>query len=522
MSDIENSAMTNSKCKFKIVTAISIMVTTVSLYCGTFYLSNAGQLNGQADIFSITSHSCESLWGDIPMRNVNRDFRFSVPDLKSRRQSFRTTRLDPELLEIRQKLIDANLWDHPVVQRKYHLAKLGFDQTRQRILTELLELIEQFKRTSMVLDDPYMPYASASQISNGGRGIHILNQAYNEIPLFLDETTLLLRGMMVIGRPGYGKSSAVYHILNQVTVPYLGLDPKASWKPAGIELGSEYLDWDSLYFCLRPPLKLTWPHWLSVVSDLICQATGLQFSQDVLIEAGGICLEQKRKFEESTGTETSISLRDWKNSLSLCAAKNPKRMQYLESAKTALSLIVGPDDQHIFAARSGLPLDEIFRRRYFMGFEYANSYQARFLGPYVFTYQRYSVIGEESSDLRHFILADDAGRLVSQSTSIYGSGGKYGQWMNLLKVLRSSGEGYLFVDQLCAPILKEIKQLVNCWLVIGSIGGKEELDAIAAAVNLNADQKNMLTKLKQRECVFYCPEIGRPIHGFVPVVDRPC
>ena len=197
-------------------------------------------------------------------------------------------------------------------------------------------------------------------------------------------------------------------------------------------------------------------------------------------------------------------------------------MQYLESAKTALSLIVGPDDQHIFAARRGLPLNEIFKGRYFIGFEYANSYQARFLGPYCFTYQRYSVIGEEINTLKHFILADDAGRLVSQTTSIYGAGGKYGPWMNLLKVLRSSGEGYLFVDQLCAPVLKEIKQLVNSWLAIGSIGNKEELDAIAAAMNLNADQRNMLTKLKERECVFYSPEIGRSIHGFVPIVNRPC
>jgi hypothetical protein len=233
-------------------------------------------------------------------------------------------------------------------------------------------------------------------------------------------------------------------------------------------------------------------------------------------------LRQKRDFEARTGIETSISLKDLKLALSLCSANNPKRAQYLENAKAALALLTGSEDQHIFAARSGLPWNEILKDRYFIGCPYANSYQSRFLGLYCFLYQMYSSIGTETHQLKHFTLVDDASRFISRTTSIFGSGGQFGPWMNLLKVVRASGEGYLFVDQLCSPILKEIRQLENCWLVIGSIGQKEELDAIAGAMNLNADQRNMLTKFQQRECVFYCPEIGRPIHGFIPIVDRPC
>jgi len=115
---------------------------------------------------------------------------------------------------------------------------------------------------------------------------------HNRIPLFLEETALLLKGFMVIGRPGYGKSSAVYYYLDQVTTPYLALDPKASWKPASIALRNKYIDWDNAYFCLRPPKNITWEHWLFVLSDVICQATGLQYSQDLIIEAGQICLRQ--------------------------------------------------------------------------------------------------------------------------------------------------------------------------------------------------------------------------------------
>lgn len=133
----------------------------------------------------------------------------------------------------------------------------------------------------------------------------------------------------------------------------------------------------------------------------------------------------------------------------------------------------------------------------------------------------YSAIGKETDQLTHFTAVDDSSRFISQTTSIFGSGGQFGPWMNLLKVLRTSGEGYMFVEQLSSSILREITQIVNCWLVIGSIGGREELDTIAAAMNLDTDQRNMLSKFKQRECIFYCPEIGRPIHGYIPMVNRP-
>lgn len=456
------------------------------------------------------------------MRNIKKDFRFFVPDPNSKLQRFKTTRRDPQMLEIRQKLMEANLWEDPAVQQKFRLAKFGTDKSSRRARIELLELIERHKELTMVLDDPYyIPYSSAEQITNHGRGIHVLDQAYNNIPLFIDQTTLLLKGLIVIGRPGYGKSSAVYNILNQVTAPYLGLDPKASWKQACIALGSKYIDWDQLYLCLHPPHNISWEHWLFVVSDVICQATGLQYAQDLIIEAGQICLRQKRDFETSSGTETSISLKDLKLALSLCSAKNPKRAQYLEIAKAGLSLIIGSEDQHIFAARSGLPWDSILKDRFFIGCQYANSYQSRFLGLYCFLYQMYSAIGKETDQLTHFTAVDDSSRFISQTTSIFGSGGQFGPWMNLLKVLRTSGEGYLFVEQLSSSILHEITQIVNCWLVIGSIGGREELDTVAAAMNLDTDRRNMLSNFKQRECIFYCPEIGRPIHGYIPMVNRP-
>jgi hypothetical protein len=80
----------------------------------------------------------------------------------------------------------------------------------------------------------------------------------------------------------------------------------------------------------------------------------------------------------------------------------------------------------------------------------------------------------------------------------------------------------MFVEQNISHILEEIRSLANCWLVIGPIGSKEELDAIGSVMNLSEKQTAQLTKFKQRECAFFCPEIGRAVHGYIPVVNRPC
>jgi len=444
------------------------------------------------------------------------------PEETSKPSKFKRFQFDPQLLQIKNILIQINIWEDPSVQRDFNVAKYGTPQSRERAMSRLVARIQNYEELFVDNQDAFMPYATEEQISNKRKGIHILDQVHNDIPLYLDETTLLLKGLMVIGRPGYGKSSAVYNISNQTTTPYLGLDPKAAWKQASVALNAKYFRWNDVYFCLRPPKGITWEDWLFIISDIISQATGLQYSQDLIVEAGQICLRQKKDYENNTDIETSISLKDLRLALNLCSAKNYKRTQYLESAKTALNLLIGSENQHIFAARSGLPLDEIRKGKYFIGLEYANSYQSRFFGLYYFQHSRYSVIGTETHQLQHFTMVDDAGRFLSQTSNIFGTGGQYGPWMDLLKVLRTSGDGYLFVDQLCSPQLREIKQLVNCWLVIGSIGQKDELDAISAVMNLSPEQRNMLTKFKQRECVFFCPEIGRPIHGLIPLVDRPC
>jgi hypothetical protein len=448
---------------------------------------------------------------------------FKIPVPSPAYQRLKTTQRDPLMTRLEEVLKKINVWENPEVQRQFKLACIGTDYGRQRALHKLADVIQAYYELTIHLQNPYMPFFTAEQIGNGGRGIHILDQAYNNFPLNRDEN-FLIRGLGIIGRPGFGKSSALFNIFSQTNVSFLHLDFKGSWRPYCAPLRASYIGWDCAAFDLQPPSGISWEHWLFVVSEAISLCTGLQYSQDVIVEAGHICRREKQDYENKSGIPTGICLRDLRQAVDLCSSNNPKRAQYIESTKTALSLLVGSEDQRIFSTRGGLPLSELLKGRFFLGCQYANTYQARFLLLYILLFQQYSHLGldlPESSSLRHITSVDDASRAVSQVVSIFGSAGKLGPYLHTLKTLRAAGEGYIFVDQLVSPILEELKLLVNSWAVLGSVGGKNELDELASLMHLDEDQKNYLSRMGVRECVFYTPELVRAVNGLIPLVNRP-
>ena len=156
---------------------------------------------------------------------------------------------------------------------------------------------------------------------------------------------------------------------------------------------------------------------------------------------------------------------------------------------------------------------------------YLNSVQARFLGLYLFLYMRYSARHCETTQLRHLTVIDDASKFLCKSDSAFGSGPKFGPWMHILKTLRSSGYGAIFIDQLPESVLDDVKQLCHFWLVVGSIQGRGNQNEVAAAMSLTPAQKEMLGRLQTRECVCFCPagtpRHPFPIHGYIPEVPNP-
>jgi len=454
------------------------------------------------------------------MRNVNKDFNFYVPDPNQDIQPFKTLRHDPELLHIKQKLIEFNLWEDVSIQRKFKLARLGTTtKTRNKFRIELLQLIENYKDRAMELDDPFMPYPTASQILNGGVGVHILNQYNNNISLYADPYSYCLL-WLVLGPQGGGKSSASFYQLRQLNVPILILDPKGTWEYRAETLQSnvvlpEYLRFDTDWDEDKLPL------YLHSVMEGVAYATGLQFGLSCLFEACDLALAQRQRYIEQTGIHTPLCLKDIQMALDLCDTKNNKRTQYLESARTALDVLLGRNN--LFATRSGLPLDALFTGNYILQCRYLTTTQSRFLGWFLLNYLYFkSLYKAETTSLNSIIVFEDSSKFISKPDNIFGSGPKTSIWLHLLSVLRSTGRGIIFIDQLVEPICDDVKQLCNNWLICGGMRGTHNQSEVASAMGLTEDQAAMLGRLKYREAVCFCPTtFPYAVHGTIPMVPDP-
>lgn len=481
------------------------------LSCSYLTMPGASSYNGP-----VYENNPLIFWRTIPM--VNRDIENpSDPNPQSRLSRFKTLTVSVELLRIEEKLREYNLWEIPEIQQKYWLANYGTDKTRSNATQELVLILQEYNIKRMQYGDPYMPYAREDQISNNNQGIHILNQANNNIQFRVDQDKLLT-GCLILGRQDGGKTYAAYNMLKQTTVPFVLLDPKCCWRQRASLLNATYIDLAS--FDLSPPPNITWEDWLFTTMEVVAQSTGLQYGLDLLIEASQIALSQRQQYIEKTGEDPSLCLKDIRLALELCNLGNSKRTGYFESSKTALSLLVGSEHNPLFSTRGGISLKELFRGRFIIGCPFLNSYQARFWSLYFFTYRHYQSIGlPETSSLRHLIVIDDASRFVSRPETIFSSGGKFGAWMHVLSVLRSSGTGYIFIDQILEPISDDIKQLTHFWLIVGGLRGDENKRQASSAMSLNKEQCDLFVRLQKRECICFCPAAyPYPIHGEIPIV----
>lgn len=142
---------------------------------------------------------------------------------------FRSLELSPEMVELERVLRKINVWHLAKVQKVYRRARLGTRRGSQQAILQLRQYIADYQASFVQNDNPYMPFATEEQITNNHQGVHIMNQAGNNIPLIIPQDELLLN-TLVLGRPRGGKSSAVFYILQQLTVPVLILDPKNMWR----------------------------------------------------------------------------------------------------------------------------------------------------------------------------------------------------------------------------------------------------------------------------------------------------
>lgn len=455
-------------------------------------------------------------WRTQQMVHHAAGFGSPIPDPHERLQRFKTLRNDPELIELEAVLRQLNLWDNPTIQNKHRLARLGTETTRHRMRIEMRQIIENYRIQAMRLGDPHMPYATAEQISKNNQGIHILNQAHNGVPMYVEPYSYCLL-WLVLGPQGSGKSSATFYHLRQMHVPILILDPKGTWEFRANQLQAKVIPPD----CIRLDCDFKEDllrNYLHSIADGIAFCTGLQYGLSCLYEALDIAVAQRQRYIEQTGERTGLCLKDISLALQLCDTKKAKRAQYAEVARTALDLLVWPNK--LFVTRAGLPLDELFKGRYILPCWHLSTVQCRFLAWFLLNRLYFkSLQVPETTQLKSLLVIDDASKFINRPDNVFGSGTKTSAYMHLLSVLRSTGRGVVFIDQLVEPICDDVKQLCNNWLVVGGMRGTHNQSEVASAMGLSAEQSDMLGRLQCREAVCFCPTTyPKAIHGIIPEV----
>lgn len=147
--------------------------------------------------------------------------------------------------------------------------------------------------------DAFLPYATAEQISNSGKGVYILDQLYNNIPMYAPLESLPLC-WLILDPQGGGKSYAAFHMLIQLSTPTLLLDPKGSWRFRAGQLQAEYIDDPYVCFDLSPPPNTELSVWLFSYMEGVALVTGLQYGLSYLYEACDIAVEQRKRYIEQT------------------------------------------------------------------------------------------------------------------------------------------------------------------------------------------------------------------------------
>ena len=442
---------------------------------------------------------------------------------QTRLNSLKTTRIDEELVSYKEKLKHCNRWDDPQVAYHYRLARVGTPYARQRALQFFEQIFRQYREIQVETNDFFVPYATAEQISNQRQGIHVLDQFYNDVPLYAPDSSLPL-AWLIPGRQGGGKSSASFHILFQCrpkSLPMLLLDPKGTWKFRAQQLCCEYIESEVLSLDLDAPSNTKLALWLFAYMEGVAAITGLQYSISYLNQACDISLRQRETYQQKTGVSTPLSLKDIYWALGACSASNPKEKQYLTSAQAALETLIGKNS--IFSNRGGLSLEKLLGGNYILGCRYLSAAQCRLLAWHLLAYEYFRSFNRpETTQPVGVILFDDSSKFVSKPDNLFSSSGSTSAYLHILSNLRSTGRSVIFVDQIVDPIYADIKQLCSNWLVVGGLQGSNDLRQVQSAMNLTDEQMRMLVRLQTREAVCFCPTLyPRAIHGWIPEVPPP-
>ncbi|MCM1507918.1 MAG: DUF853 family protein [Ruminococcus flavefaciens] len=117
-------------------------------------------------------------------------------------------------------------------------------------------------------------------------------------------------------------------------------------------------------------------------------------------------------------------------------------------------------------------------------------------------------------DLRHILLIEEAHRLLKNVSSGSGEnadprGNAVEYFCNMLAELRSKGQGFLVIDQIPSKLAPDLIKNTNLKIIHRTVA-KEDRELVGGAMNMNDEQQNFLSCLKQGFAAVYSEGDNRP------------
>ncbi|MFC1783561.1 hypothetical protein ACFL02_08245 [Planctomycetota bacterium] len=441
----------------------------------------------------------------------------------NRPRRFHSLDPDPELLALEKEVRQRNLIYQPEVRILLQIATLGNEANSRWAREKLLEIIEADRIMDFRTGDVFRPLAPLQLISQGD--LHLLTQV-DKVDWMIPRNALT-RGMLLTGPQGGGKTRLLIWICKKLSqcqspVPLFILDPKQELKDCANYLNATYVEIEDIRIDLSPPPGITYTTWLTALCPQIGEIIGVIYGVEVLQQAATICIDQREKYIQQTGSNIEICLNDLFLSVPFVPETSTgRRAGYREAVTTGLARILRGSGE-LFKCRKGIDLSTLFQQHNVivgcrsLTDEFATKLLAFYLLWYLHELERFSPATDE---LRRVLILDDATRFLAARSGFEAASGT-SNFSHAYATLRSSGNGIITVTQiphLADPGILALSHTVVC---VGGLHYGEDTKILAQVMGLTEEQRIALSRLAQREAVGICAGSAwpKPVHGFTPEV----
>ena len=332
----------------------------------------------------------------------------------------------------------------------------------------------------------------------------------------------LLTGLLILGPQGSGKSRLIRHICSEFkrvnpSIKITLIDPKNGF---GNLDGFKHLDLDNISLDLEAPSNANQQNFIYEFLPILAQTCSLIFSLNLINQAADIALSQLEYYTKQTNRKTTLCVRDIYEALLIIKVKNYRELGYHDSARTALSLIIGK--HNLFSCRKGLLLEHLFNENTVINARsLTHEIQCKVFVNYLlyWLYQQAKNL-PECKEIKRVIIIDDATRFIGIDHQ-YDASRRTSPLGHLLAVLRATGTCCIFATQIPSQIDPAVLSLCRNMAIIGNINGEDNLRVIQSFMSLTPEQKNAILRFQTREVLAFISGSAwpYPVHGWAPFVE---